>query len=213
MAKPSTGLTAGPGFPPLPPGHVLVPVRTTYLEMLHNEVPEPPAVPAGCSVTRWRQPALGMYRALFSAVGGEWGWTGRLLLDDEELGSLLNDPSIEIDRLRVSSRIAGFVELDRRTPGQVEIVYFGLKHEFIGRGLGGFLLRWAIHRAWRGGGRAGGASRPSGQPTERVWLHTCHYDHPRALALYRRAGFRVYDERIEMSAYPADFVTRREGRA
>ena len=27
---------------------------------------------------------------------------------------------------------------------------------------------------------------------KRVWVHTCTYDHPRALGVYQRAGFVVY---------------------
>jgi GNAT superfamily N-acetyltransferase len=188
------------------PGFRLIPARTTYLEMLRDEVPDPPAPPPGWSVSRWRRPPLAEYRALFSAVGGEWGWAGRLLLGDEELRATLDDPSTEVYRLRRGSRVAGFSELCRRPEGQVEIVYFGLAPGFIGRGLGGFLLRWTIHRAWRGPGRR---SRSANAATRRLWLHTCDHDHPSALAIYRRAGFHVYDERLEMSAYPEAFVERR----
>jgi GNAT superfamily N-acetyltransferase len=72
------------------------------------------------------------------------------------------------------------VELDRRVDGEVEIAYFGLMPDYIGRGLGPALLGWALERAW--------SYRP-----RRVWLHTCSLDHPKALAVYRRAGFEVYD--------------------
>jgi hypothetical protein len=38
--------------------------------------------------------------------------------------------------------------------------------------------------AWRG-------------PVERVWLHTCSEDHPDAIDVYRRIGFRVYHREAE----------------
>ena len=192
-----------PTTPGAPPGYVVIPARTTYLEMRRNEVPDPPVAPAGCSVSRWRRPQRDEYLALFSAVGGKWGWAGRLRLADGELRALLDDPLIEIYRLRCGSRVAGFAELDRRTAGEVEIVYFGLAPEFIGRGLGGFLLRWTVNRAWQVGGRGSGGR---GSATRRVWLHTCEFDHPGALAVYRKAGFRVYDERIEMEPYAEAFL-------
>ena len=78
---------------------------------------------------------------------------------------------------------AGYVELDRRVEGEVEIAYFGLVPDCIGRGLGSALLDWALERAW--------SDRPC-----RVWLHTCSLDHPKALAVYRRAGFEVYDHEV-----------------
>ena len=65
----------------------------------------------------------------------------------------------------------------------VEIAQFGLLPSFIGIGLGGYLLCDAVQRA-----RELGAGR--------VWLHTCSLDHPKALAVYRSAGFEVYDREV-----------------
>jgi GNAT superfamily N-acetyltransferase len=186
-----------------PPGHRIVPTRTTYLEMLRNEVPERPGVPAGFRIERWAQPDRDEYRALFSAVGGDWGWTGRLLPSDAELDEILSDANLEIYRLvaEPEGEVAGFAELERRTGGDVEIVYFGLTAGFIGRGLGGVLLRWAIHEAWTAGG-----SRA--EPARRVWLHTCDFDSETALGFYRHLGFQVYDEKVEMEPYPEDFLSK-----
>ena len=78
---------------------------------------------------------------------------------------------------------AGYVELDRRIEDEIGIACFGFMPDFIGRGLGPALLGWAFERAW------------SCEP-RRVWLHTCSLDHPKALAVYRRAGFEVYDREV-----------------
>ena len=45
--------------------------------------------------------------------------------------------------------LAGYYELRRDTEGGIEIAYFGLLPELIGRGLGGALLTSAIEEAWR----------------------------------------------------------------
>ena len=64
---------------------------------------------------------------------------------------------------------------------EIEIAYFGLLPEFIGRGLGGVLLTSAIETAW------------AWTPTpSRVWVHTCNRDHPSALANYQARGFEIY---------------------
>jgi GNAT superfamily N-acetyltransferase len=189
--------------PELPPGFVVVPVRTTHLEMLANAAPAVPETPPQCEVSRWVRPPLDEYRALFTSVGGPWGWAGRLLLGDDELAAIVGDDRIEIWRLEVESDVAGFVELDRRVPGEVEIVYFGLTPEFIGRGLGGFLLRWAINHAWTTPDLDPGAAR-----MRRLWLHTCDYDHPAALSVYVKAGFRVYCEHAGLEAYPQAHIAR-----
>jgi GNAT superfamily N-acetyltransferase len=181
--------------PQLPPGYEMIAVRTTYLEMKARPETEPQKTPAGCLVQRWPKPGIKKYKALFAAVGNKWGWSGRLLMAEEELKGILRAPTTEVYRLRCQGGTAGFVELDRRGPNATEIAYFGLLPEFIGRGLGKFLLDWAIRRAWRG--------RPG-----RVWLHTCEHDHFGALAVYLKAGFRVCGEKIERQPYPDGFAGR-----
>ncbi len=61
----------------------------------------------------------------------------------------------------------------------MEVASFGVLPQFIGRGLGGLLLTAALERAWEEG-------------TRRVWLHTCSWDHPHALANYQARGLEVY---------------------
>jgi GNAT superfamily N-acetyltransferase len=63
----------------------------------------------------------------------------------------------------------------------LEIAYFGLLPQFIGRGIGGTLLTSAIERAWEMG-------------AARVWVHTCSLDGPSALGNYQARGFRYYKE-------------------
>jgi len=77
--------------------------------------------------------------------------------------------------------LAGYYELRRDDGGGIEIAYFGLLPEFIGRGLGGPLLTSAIEEAWR--------TSPS---VNRVWVHTCNLDHPGALANYQARGMVIY---------------------
>jgi len=80
----------------------------------------------------------------------------------------------------VSGTPAGYFELEMQAGGNVEIVYFGLLPQFIGRGLGGALLTATVERAWALG-------------AHRVWVHTCSLDHPNALPGYQARGFRVFN--------------------
>jgi GNAT superfamily N-acetyltransferase len=168
-------------------------VQTTYLEMRSRPRTEPVAIPPGCAVERWEKPGTAGYRELFTAVGGPWGWSGRLIMTQEELKAIIHAAASEIFRLRCDDQVAGFIELDRSVAGQAEIAYFGLLPGFLGRGLGKFLLDWAVRRAWAG-------------ETRRVWLHTCQYDHAGALAVYLKAGFSVFKEQIEMQPYAEEFI-------
>jgi GNAT superfamily N-acetyltransferase len=177
----------------LPPGYRLIPVQTTYLDMKSKPQTAPVAVPEGCRVEPWPKPEAEEYKKIFAAVGEAWGWSGRLVIKEKELLKIIRAKTTEIYRLRCDGQTAGFVELDRSIPGRAEIVYFGLVPAFIGRGLGKFFLDWAIRKAWEG-------------KTERVWLHTCQHDHPGALAVYRKAGFSVVNERIEAHPYSEAFI-------
>lgn len=97
-------------------------------------------------------------------------------MSDEALTAIIGDPRDELHVLHVDGPPAGFAELDRRQPHEIELVQFGLMPEFIGQGLGKWFLQWTIDKAW------------SYDP-KRFWLHTCTLDHAAALPNYLKAGF------------------------
>lgn len=162
----------------------------TYLEM--TEPPDGATLPpprAGIEVRRALRPTIGFYRYLYDAIGRDWLWYERNLLDDASLAAIIHDPAVEVNVLWADGVPAGLAELDSRKPPDVELAYFGVLPEFIGQGLGRFLLDWAVHHAWR--------VRP-----RRFWVHTCDLDHPRALGVYQKGGFRVYDRRTAVATPP-----------
>jgi len=159
-----------------------MPVTTTYVQMLTHQSRTVLPPLADITVRHLTQPTVEFYRQIYDAVGGQWNWTSRKKLADAELARIIRDPQVEIHVLLVEDQQAGFAELDRRQPGEIELVQFGLVAEFIGRGLGKFFLQWVIDKAF------------SYEP-QRFWLHTCTDDHPAALPNYLKAGFTVYDRR------------------
>lgn len=151
-----------------------------HLEMLAPNELRPSALPdAPARLVRVEPPDARLSRSLYENVGRDWNWVDRLAWTDEEWMAYLSQPGIQTWVLFVEGQPAGYFELAPRTDGSVEIAYFGLMPNFIGRGLGGYLLTEAVRRAW-----AIGASR--------VWLHTSSRDHPHALANYQARGFRVF---------------------
>jgi len=121
-----------------------------------------------------------LYRYLYREVGRPWFWIERLDWSDARIAGHLQAPGIELWLLTVGGTPAGFFEL-HRTAHDVEIAYFGLLPEFIGRRLGPALLTVAARQAWQSG-------------PARVWLHTCSLDHPAAIRNYQRIGFVRYRE-------------------
>ena len=156
----------------------------TYLQM-HTRPPGLflPQRAEALSIIRARRPTVSYYRYLYDTVGADWMWFERHQLNDRELATIIQDPRVGVYVMYVGGVPAGFVELDRRREDEVEIAYFGLLPEFIGRGLGRYLLAWSIDKAFG----SSTESRPG-----RLWVHTCNHDHPEALALYQRAGFGAY---------------------
>jgi GNAT superfamily N-acetyltransferase len=155
----------------------------TYLEMKERpHYARRPAPAAKFALMRAEPCTVSFYRYLYSAVGEAWLWFERRRLDDAALAAIIERPTTEISVLYVGGNPAGYFELDRAEEANVELAYFGLMPDFIGRGLGAWLIEAAVEAAWQG-------------KTQRVWVHTCTFDHPRALGNYQRAGFRVYDRR------------------
>lgn len=157
----------------------LVETTVHYLEMTAPHPRRVPAPRAGLTVEHVPAPTVAFYRALYDAVGKDYHWLSRRKMADADLAAILNDPRNEVHVLRVDGAAAGFAELDRRRPEEIELVQFGLTRAFIGQGLGKWFLQWTLERAWTYG-------------PQRIWLHTCTLDHPAALPNYLKAGFALY---------------------
>lgn len=168
----------------LPPGKLRMVI--TYLEMT-----KPPVYTntrkrlEKLSILRSRTPTVSYYRYLYKMVGDDWMWYERNEISDDDLLAIIHDPLVHIYILYVDGTPAGFVELDYRVEDEVELAYFGLVTEYIGLGLGTFFLQWAVETAWHG--------KP-----KRVWVHTCNFDHPKAISTYQKVGFLPYDQTTEI---------------
>jgi GNAT superfamily N-acetyltransferase len=174
------------GYTDLPPGKIANVV--TFLEMTEPPAGTPAAMP-GVTVEVVPRPAPGWYRALYRRIGEQWLWFSRAIMSDTELRSLLEAPATRVLTARKDGMDVGLAELDYSTPGEVEIAMFGVVPEAVGTGIAHTLMSAVLAYAFRDG-------------TRRVWLHTCTFDHPRALGFYRRNGFRPYRFAIEVSDDP-----------
>ena len=141
--------------------------------------PAPRPDPAGAwSLRRVEMPPLDWFRDLYRRVGEEWLWISRIRMPDAELAAIIQSPQVEVYALAHEGRDEGLLELDFREPGQCEFVSFGVTEKLVGSGAGRWLMNRALELAWS-------------RPVTRVWLHTCTFDHPAALAFYQRSGFRA----------------------
>jgi GNAT superfamily N-acetyltransferase len=157
-------------------------VTRTYLELTSpadlRPVPAPHPAPR---IERLGECPASFYRYLYAEVGRAFRWTDRLGWSDEKIREHLATPGLSLWLMTWEAAPAGYFELKPHADGSVEIAYFGLLPEYIGRGWGKYLLSEAVRAAWSTG------------PT-RVWLHTCTLDHPAALPNYLQRGFRAVRE-------------------
>lgn len=151
-----------------------LPITVTHLEMVRADWTQRGRSPGiDVAVERAAAPTAAFYRDLYDRVGRPWLWYERRLLSDAALAELLARPGHELHVARHDGDLVGYFEL-----ADDELVFFGLTLDYVGRGIGPWLLDQAIERALARG-------------TTRLSLNTNTLDHPRALDTYRRAGFRA----------------------
>jgi len=154
-------------------------VTTYYLEMhspasLREKASIGELVVAQASVKQFK-----FNKFLYCFIGEKWLWTDKLGWSDDQWREYVDSDNLRTYLAFHGGAIAGYFEL-LREDNDVEIIYFGLAEEFIGRGYGGYLLTSAIEAAWSWAG------------TKRVWVHTCTLDHPSALQNYLARGMTIY---------------------
>lgn len=175
------------GYTALAPGRLAAAV--IYLEQRAAPAPRPDPPQPGATLVRLSAADLDRYLALFAAVGEPWLWFGRRIMARATLAAILDDPAVEAFAVTRDGADVGLLELDGRGDGEVELAYFGLVPGAIGGGLGRWTMNRALEKAW--------ARSPA-----RVFVHTCNFDHPDAVAFYLRSGFVPCGRAIEIADDP-----------
>ena len=153
-----------------------------YLEMLRlTDLRRSSPAPTNVEVKQQTVPEPELNEYLYTNVGRGWHWIDRLPWTRSQWVAHLQQPHIEVWVAYNGETAAGYFELAIDPENEVEIAYFGVLPQFIGQGLGGYLLNVAVQRAWEKG-------------ASRVWLHTSTRDHPHALANYQARGFSLFKE-------------------
>lgn len=162
------------------PAGTEVPFTVTYLEMPENPGLAAPDLPEDVRLEHAADAPVWFFLSMYHAVGRAYEWRDRFQQakdDPEALAAFVCDPLVEMWVAYAKGWPQGFFMLDRRKAGICDLAYFGLVPEAVGAGLGGTLLRTAIAKGWRRG-------------VSKMTVNTCTLDHPRALDLYKKLGFR-----------------------
>lgn len=157
-------------------------VTINYLEQRAPRTQTPVPPPARkLAIMRAEKPPVSFYRFLFNTIGEPHRWVSRRYMADEELRAIIHDPEVAIYVLYAEGSPVGFGEIDGRDKKVAAIKFFGLLPEAQGRGLARWFFREVTELAWQ-------------LCCGRVIIETCTLDNPRALQLYQREGFALYDQ-------------------
>jgi GNAT superfamily N-acetyltransferase len=158
-------------------------ITRTYLQLLSKPNIDVNFPDKNTVILQLKEPTVDFYLYLYNAVGADLNWVDRKLLPKEEFKKLIDNPQVVIYVLYHYGHPAGYAELKKDNQDSIELAYFGLLPKYRGKGLGKYLLNFAIDKAF--------ANYP-----RRLWLHTCELDHPHAINNYLRRGFQVFDQKV-----------------
>ncbi len=165
----------------------MTPVTTYYLEMSDPSQLKPAVCDDPCfrveevSGDRWQ-----INKSLYEIVGKDWKWIDKLPWTNQQWRDYAGSCAIRTFIAYYQTDICGYFELSTHD-NEVEIIYFGLVPDFVGRKLGAPLLTRALNEAWQ-------------MKPKRVWVHTCTLDHPAAMKNYEDRGMTLYKTETEDSA-------------
>jgi GNAT superfamily N-acetyltransferase len=166
-------------------------ITTTSLEMLSPREFKPKR-PArnDAAVKKVEIPTPVINHFFFVNVGRPWKWYSRLEWTLADWKNLVEKETVTTWIGYIKGSPFGYIEFVRQAES-VEIAFFGLLPQYIGMGLGGFLLSEAIRLAWD--------LKP-----QRVWVHTCTLDHKYALNNYLARGLTIYKQEKKTEQVPED---------
>jgi GNAT superfamily N-acetyltransferase len=175
------------GYNDLPPGKLANVV--TYLEMRQLPANLAARTMSEYAIRLVEKPDLSWYRRLYREIGEPWLWFSRLRMSDDELRGTLHHPAVDVFAPSRGGPDVGLLEFDRRSFPDIELSFFGVTPDLIGKGAGRALLAHCLPLEWQ-------------HEPRRIWLHTCTADHPGALAFYMKFGFEPYKRAIEIADDP-----------
>ena len=117
----------------------------------------------------------------YKQIGKNYQWSDRLTWTDRQWINYVSNPDVFAYVLMRRKDVVGFFEfIYHQNKLEIEIAYFGILKEYMGKKLGGYMLSEAIKKSFTFN-------------IKRVWVHTCSLDHKNALKNYLSRGMKVYN--------------------
>lgn len=153
-----------------------------YLEMKDkNDFIFSPVTDQGFTIVKVNIKQFKLNRFLYDIVGEPFLWFDKKNWSENQWKDYVFNDNLHTWVAYKEGAIAGYFELLVLEKKAVEIKYFGLTEDFIGKGYGSGFLSHAVKEAWNLG-------------ASKVILNTCSKDHPAALKNYLDRGFNKIRE-------------------
>ena len=120
----------------------------------------------------------------YKDIGKKHKWVDRLAWTETQWIAYTSNENVKTYIFKYKDDLVGFFELIfHYKKNEVEIAYFGLLEEFQNKKLGSYLLSLAIQKSFK-------------ENINRVWVHTCSFDHKNALNNYIDRGMKIFKSEI-----------------
>jgi len=130
-----------------------------------------------------------LLRSMYHEIGKGYVWVTRLNWTVSDWEAMLADERRTTWIAEIDGEPAGFFEIARQTDGSVNFIISGVRTQFRGRGIGTYLLCFAIEETWKW------------NPTK-LTMAPRSFEHERAMPNYVRRGFQVVKVRPKLIAIP-----------
>ncbi|MDC3206074.1 GNAT family N-acetyltransferase [Candidatus Pelagibacter sp.] len=120
----------------------------------------------------------------YKNIGNKHKWVDRLIWTEEQWIDYVSSKNVKTYVLKFKEDLVGFFELiHHQEKKEVEIAYLGILEEYHNKKLGSYLLSEAIEVSFK-------------NKINRVWVHTCTFDHKNALNNYITRGMKIFKTEI-----------------
>ena len=133
-----------------------------------------------CNLIFIDPPDFQINKFFYKQIGKDHRWIDRLQWNDQKWINYVENPNIKTFILKDNDELVGYFEqIFHLNQKNCEIAYFGIMKQFYGKKYGGYLLTEAIKKSFE-------------KEIEKVWVHTCSFDHKNALKNYISRGMKIY---------------------
>ena len=132
---------------------------------------------------KFKRSSAKSFLKLYNKVGYNYEWNDMLKIKEKIIKELIQNQKVDFFLYFKNLNLLGFFVLDFRKEGIADLMYFGLLPKAVGLGYGKNMLKFAMDESYK-------------KNVKKITVNTNNLDHPSALPLYKKNGFRPLKKEI-----------------